>query len=329
MKAFVLGIILCLAALPVTAQQKGDAAVTLTGQIVCSECWLEADRKTTPYGSDADLKCAARCNKTGIPQALAVQNGVEYALYLLEKGKLKKKDFLEHIGKRAEVTGTAREKDGKRFLKVDGLKVLASESKEPKTESEDKSNAPPAAPEEAPELALNDLSGARQNLASYRDKNIVVLNFWATWCVPCRAEMPMLVELQKKYAARGVQVIGASADDSDKQKEVEKFARKMKLNFPVWTGATTDDMRRFKLGTGLPATAIIDRNGQLVGRIMGVLEKADLENCIEWLLGDRSTPAPAAVVNNFEKHDDGHGHEGEEEHDHGGVGVEGASSVPS
>ncbi|HXG66893.1 MAG TPA: TlpA disulfide reductase family protein [Blastocatellia bacterium] len=328
MKAFLAGILLCLSAMQVAAQRQGNAPVTLTGQVVCSECWFEADRKTTPYGTAADLKCAVRCARTGVPQALAVLNGDEYALYMLEKGKFKK-DFLDYVGKRAEVTGATREKDGKQYLKVDDLKVLTSESKETQSQSEEKSGAPPTAPEDAPELNLNDLSGVQQSLHSYRDKNIVVLNFWATWCVPCRVEMPMLVDLQKKYAARGVQVIAASADDASNKNAVEKFARRMKLNFPVWVGATTDELKLFKLGTGLPATVIIDRNGQIVGRIMGLLDKADLESRIEWLLGDRSTPAPAAVVNNLEKRDDGHGHEGEEEHDHGGVGVEGASSVPS
>ncbi len=116
-----------------------------------------------------------------------------------------------------------------------------------------------------------------------------MLNFWATWCIPCREEMPMLVDLQRRYESRGVQVIGASADEEGTQKAIPSFARKHRINFPIWIGATTANMQRLGLGEALPATAIIDRDGQIVGRILGPLDKEDLENRIEWLLGDRQT----------------------------------------
>ena len=186
-------------------------------------------------------------------------------------------------------------------------------------------------------LTLKELDGAKRSLDDYRGK-IVVLNFWATWCVPCREEMPILVALKNRYAERGVQFIAASADDEKTQKDVPRSAARLKINFPVWLGATTSDMQRLGLGDALPATAIIDRDGRIIARIIGVVDKEDLRNRLEWMLGDRSSPAPPAVVNNIEKHEhdhkDGdkhhsHGHEGEEEHEHGGVGIEGASTVPS
>jgi thiol-disulfide isomerase/thioredoxin len=177
-------------------------------------------------------------------------------------------------------------------------------------------------------LELQDLSGQPQSL-SHLKGNIVVLNFWATWCVPCREEMPLLVSLQKHYEARGVQVIAASADDESTQKEVPEFARKLKINFPVWVGATIGDMQRLGLGSALPATAVIDRDGRIVGRIIGIVNKADLHHRIEWLLGDRQTPAPLPLINTIETHSHDHKHEGEEEHQHASVGVEGASTVPS
>ena len=179
-------------------------------------------------------------------------------------------------------------------------------------------------------LILNDLKGQQQSLAQYRGK-IVVLNFWATWCIPCLEEMPILTELQSRYEAQGVQVIGASADEPSTQRAIPSFLRKRKIDFPVWLGATTADMQRLALGEALPATAIIDKDGQIVGRILGPVEKEDLQHRIEWLLGDRQSPAPVAVVNNIDKLKKGHtGHKHEEEnHEHGGVGVEGASTVPS
>lgn len=186
------------------------------------------------------------------------------------------------------------------------------------------------------ELVLRDEAGSEQRLSGYRGK-IVILNFWATWCVPCRDEMPMLVRIAKEYESRGVLVIGPSADAPETQDQIAPFLRKVAITFPIWVGATTEHMEELGLGTALPATAVIDRDGRIVGRILGPLEEKDLQARLEWLLSDPSKrgPAPAAVLNTFEKHqhehgeEAGHEHEGEEDHQHGGVGMEGASIVPS
>jgi thiol-disulfide isomerase/thioredoxin len=133
----------------------------------------------------------------------------------------------------------------------------------------------------------------------------VVLNFWATFCKPCRDDIPILISLDSRYRERGVDFIGASADDQSKQQLVSAFARRLKMTFPVWVGVSMDDMKRLGMGDSLPATMIIDRNGAVAGRILGPVSNADLQNRIEWLLGDRQTPAPAAVVNTTDqiKHD--------------------------
>lgn len=89
----------------------------------------------------------------------------------------------------------------------------------------------------SPDLALRNMSGNPQSLRQYRGK-IVVLNFWATWCEPCRDEMPMLVEAQELYTERGLVGIGASLDDSSTRSRIAPFIRKRKINFPVWVGAT-------------------------------------------------------------------------------------------
>lgn len=112
--------------------QHAAAAVTLKGQIVCSSCWFEADRKTVAYGTDADKKCAVRCAKGDVPGALAVTENGETRLYVLEDGKmsLKKdgKDWSEYTGVRAEVTGTARHEGDKHYLKVDTITVIPAGS---------------------------------------------------------------------------------------------------------------------------------------------------------------------------------------------------------
>lgn len=193
---------------------------------------------------------------------------------------------------------------------------------------------PPA--DEPIELVLRGMDGAEQRLSEHRGR-IVVLNFWATWCVPCREEMPMLVRLQQQYRSRGVVVIGPSADAPETQAKIAPFLSELKIQFPIWVGATTAHMEQLALGTALPATAVIDRDGRIVGRILGPLDQTDLRARIGWLLADPATrgPAPAAVLNTFEKHqhehgeEAGHEHEGEEDHQHGGVGMEGASTVPS
>jgi thiol-disulfide isomerase/thioredoxin len=186
------------------------------------------------------------------------------------------------------------------------------------------------------ELVLRDRAGVEQRLSGHRQK-IVILNFWATWCVPCREEMPMLVRMAKEYEGRGVVVIGPSADAAEAQDKIEPFLREAGITFPIWVGATTEHLEQLGLGTALPATAVLDHDGRIVGRILGPLEEKDLRARIEWLLADpaKRGPAPPALLNTFEQHphehgeEAGHEHEGEEDHQHGGVGMEGASTVPS
>lgn len=182
-------------------------------------------------------------------------------------------------------------------------------------------------------LSLPDLGGVPQSLHDYRGR-IVVLNFWATWCIPCREEIPMLVSLESRFGPQVVQVIGVSVDDERTRRKVYGFVRRMKVNYPIWVGGTTEHMEKLGLGKAVPATVIIDRDGQVVGRILGTVSADDLNHRIEWLLGDRKSPAPPPLIDNFAKlapdqepPDQNH-HEGKE-HVHGSVGMEGASTVPS
>ena len=155
------------------------------------------------------------------------------------------------------------------------------------------------APDHQPDLSLWDASMKPQKLSQYRGK-IVVLNFWATWCEPCKTELPMLVDEQEHYRDRGVIVIGASLDDATTVKKVRPFAKKEKLNFPVWIGATVGHLEKLGLGQAIPATAFFDREGNLVGRVMGELRQPELEHRIEWLLGNRQGTAPQPLVNNLD-----------------------------
>src|SRR5258707_15769806 len=89
------------------------------------------------------------------------------------------------------------------------------------------------------DLMLRDLNGKRVHLQDYRGQ-IVVLNFWATWCGPCTREMPLLMATEREYGSRGVAFIGASLDDWKTRKNVPKFVNEYQLSFPVWGGPTGD-----------------------------------------------------------------------------------------
>jgi thiol-disulfide isomerase/thioredoxin len=260
-------------ALTVAAQYK---TVKLEGQLVCSLCWFEADRNTTPYGTNADIECAKDCAEKGIPPALAVKSGSEFKLYVIEKGRFTNNaNWLENLGKRVQVAGRVSQKNGKEYIKLDDLKVLSAEEN-------------PAAQEvsfigQEAELALRDLFGVEQKLSAYRGK-IVVLNFWATWCIPCRQEMPDLAAIQNEYAALGIQVVGASADTISDRSTVLKFIKETRINFPVWLGTTTEDMKRFGLGPALPGTTIIGRDGKILALTNGVITQALIRKQLDGLL---------------------------------------------
>lgn len=253
----------------------------LTGQVVCSVCWFEEnDRNKHPYGNAADLDCAADCSEKGKGQSLAVKNEKgEFVLYELEKGtfKLKAKDFLEFVPKTVEIEGVVRTEKDKKFIKVNALKVLK------------RSEVPEVAEIFAPidaKLALNDLSGVPQDLKNYAGR-FTVVNFWATWCVPCKEEMPDLAAIQNDYAALGVQVIGATADAEKDKDKIIKFIRQVKVNFPVWLGLTNDQMLGFGVGKALPATAIVNREGKIVWRKIGKVDAKELRMELDKLLSEK------------------------------------------
>jgi len=275
--------------------QDSSGKTTITGQLVCSDCWSEADRKTTPYGTPADIACARDCAEKGIPSAIAVKHGDDYQLYLIEQAQIKKNqpEWLDRIGGQVEVTGKPYAKKGKQYVTVETYKFLSPES-----------NTGPSTIGTEVELNLKDLAGIDQRLSAYRGR-IVVLNFWATWCVPCKAEMPDLAAIQNEYAALGLQVIGAAADQIADRAKVLQFTRQMKINFPIWMGATTEDMKRFGVGPGLPATVVIGRDGKIATLHYKTIQQAQLKKEIDKLLGTDSAaierelgaskPAPANV----------------------------------
>ena len=126
----------------------------------------------------------------------------------------------------------------------------------------------------APAFKLKDLEGKSVQLSDFKGK-VVVLNFWATWCPPCRAEIPDLIALQKHYAPRGVVVLGVSLDEGGPSK-VASFVKKMGINYPMVMG----DQNISSAYGGIevvPTTFIIDRKGNVISALQGATDLAGFE----------------------------------------------------
>jgi thiol-disulfide isomerase/thioredoxin len=149
-----------------------------------------------------------------------------------------------------------------------------------------------------PDFTLTNLDGKTHSLAEYRGK-IVVLNFWATWCLPCREEMPMLSKLALKYDEKDVAFLAASIDDTQTQSKIPHFLEKKKITLPVFTGATANTLKQFDLGEIVPATLILDRDGSPAFRIEGEASKKDISSRLDWLLSDRSGKQPKLLIKNY------------------------------
>src|ERR1700682_5929363 len=112
------------------------------------------------------------------------------------------------------------------------------------------------------ELNLKDMNGQKVRLRDYRGK-VVVLNFWATWCGPCKAELPMLVEAAKDYGSRAVVFVAPSLDEEKTRQKVPAFISIHQIDFPVGLGATADDLAKLGRGEAAPATAFLDQEGHI------------------------------------------------------------------
>jgi thiol-disulfide isomerase/thioredoxin len=249
----------------------------LEGQVVCcAECWAQADRNKVEYGTAQDLLKATSCVEGGDPTLLAVREAGKFKLYQLATGKfrLPGKNWLEFVGKRIAVQGMVQSRKETDIVRVDSLEVLE--------QSLAQREAAKLVGQQI-DLSLSDLSGVDQNLSALKGR-IVVLNFWATYCIPCRKEMPDLAAIQNEFAALGVQVVGVNTDELKDRSKVLQFVRETKINFPIWIGGSTEHMVRFGLGAALPGTVVIGRDGRVVKIISGVVDQVVLRKEIEALL---------------------------------------------
>ena len=150
----------------------------------------------------------------------------------------------------------------------------------------------------APNLSFKDLDGHPQKLAALHG-SISVVSFWATWCAPCQEELPRLSQLAQQYAAQGVRFVAISIDEPKDRGKVAPYVTAQKLQMGVWVGGDTDMLARVGLGNIVPGTLILDRQGEIVGRIMGEARDEDVQSRVDWLLHGRQGPAPEALTKRY------------------------------
>jgi thiol-disulfide isomerase/thioredoxin len=150
----------------------------------------------------------------------------------------------------------------------------------------------------APNLELKDLAGHPQKLSALRGQ-IVVLSFWATWCGPCKEELPRLSELSHTYGGKNVRFIAVSIDEKKDRPKIEPYLEKQNIHLEVWVGGDADLLARYGLGDIVPATLILDPQGEVITRIAGEATDLDVRTRLDWLLGGRSGPPPKEKLRRY------------------------------
>ena len=143
----------------------------------------------------------------------------------------------------------------------------------------------------APKLIFSDIPGARRQFSQLKGK-VVVVNFWATWCAPCKGEMPEFVKAYAAYRDRGVEFVGAANEPRSEKAKVKAFMQEMQISFPVWLEASEDHMKALGVGPGIPATVIVDARGRVAARIAGVTDAVQLRELLDRILSEQATPEP-------------------------------------
>ena len=129
---------------------------------------------------------------------------------------------------------------------------------------------------------IRDMNGRDVRLSDYKGK-VIMLNFWATWCGPCQAEIPAMVKLQDKYRDKGVIFLGVSVDDE--AAALQAYAKEKKMNYPVLVGVEHEDLQQaYGPMPGIPTTILIGRDGSICTKYMGAQSEERFERDIKALL---------------------------------------------
>lgn len=173
-----------------------------------------------------------------------------------------------------------------------GLCLTGCVNSKPKSEAKVKQHSDRKA---APEFSLKDVDGRTVTLAEYKGK-VVLLNFWATWCGPCKIEIPWFVDFEQKYKDRGFAVLGVAMDEEGWE-AVKPYLEQAKVNYRVVVG--NDSVAALYGGVdSLPTSFVLDQDGRIAATHVGLVSKSDYENEISQLLegGPRSDAGSAVVA---------------------------------
>lgn len=155
-----------------------------------------------------------------------------------------------------------------------------------------------AAGHTAPDFELKDINGKMVKLSDFHGK-AVVLNFWATWCPPCKTEIPWFEDLQNKYGNQGLAVVGVALDDSS-DSDIANFAKEMKMNYPVLLGKEeTSDL--YGGVDALPTTFYIDRNGKIINSVPGLIDRKEIEDNVVKALNTKTESAASQAASPLPK----------------------------
>lgn len=172
---------------------------------------------------------------------------------------------------------------------VVGLFLLSIDFQQKESVSEKSSEATktnPVAEQErppAPLFTLEDIDGQNISLADYKGK-IVFVNFWATWCAPCRAEIPDFVKLIDKYGDDGFDILGVSVDNPNDYKKIPAFMDQYKMNYPVLLDKVGQVNHLYGGIQSIPTTFVLDREGKALGRIVGARSYEQFEDILKQIL---------------------------------------------
>ncbi len=159
-------------------------------------------------------------------------------------------------------------------------------------------SAAPLSAKRAPDPSFKTLNGQTRKLSALRGQ-IVVVNFWATWCGPCQEELPRLSQIAANYAGKPVQFVLVSIDKpKDRGRIPEKLAN-LHVTVESWVNADTDTLGRFGLGDIVPGTVILDEKGEIAARIMGEATEVDVRGAVDWLLAGKTGPPPPALTKRY------------------------------
>lgn len=158
--------------------------------------------------------------------------------------------------------------------------------------------AVPLAAKRVPDPGFKTLDGQSRKLSALHGQ-IVVVNFWATWCAPCQEELPRLSQLAAAYAGKPVSFVFISIDEPKNRAKIPATLARLNVTFDSWVNADTETLDQFGLGNIVPGTMVLDEDGAIVARVMGEAKEDDVHKAVDWLLGGKAGPAPPALTKRY------------------------------